>query len=239
MFILHKPTLLYAEDDQECRENCADILHNDFDTVYQAADGKEALRLYHEYSPDIILLDISMPLLDGLEVAKAIRKENQTVPIVILTGYSDRERLLKAVNLKLSAYLLKPLDSMQLRHTLQTLKITIQEAQNKYIRLQGGLYYEPTKMRLFKTHNEEIKLTKKEQLLIDVLSREIGKFVSHDEIIYRVWNDEMPDYRHNKKLTQLVYRLNKKIATCVSKEVQLIENGYSFGYRITLPESQL
>jgi len=116
---LHKPTLLYAEDDQESRENYAYILHTDFDTVYQAADGKEALRLYHEHSPDIVLLDINMPLLDGLGVAEAIRKENQTIPIVMLTGHSDRERLLKAVNLKLSAYLLKPVDII---HLLQTLK---------------------------------------------------------------------------------------------------------------------
>ena len=232
---LHKPTLLYAEDDQESRENYAYILHNDFETVYQAADGKEALRLYHEHSPDIVLLDVNMPLLDGLEVAEAIRKENQTIPIVMLTGHSDRERLLKAINLKLSAYLLKPVDIIHLLQTLKSLVASHTSYKSKRLILRGGLYYDNEKMALFDTRDKEINLTKKERMLVKTLCEKHGEFCHHDEIIYRVWSDEIPDYRHNKKLTQLVYRLNKKIAETVSPGLPLIENGYSLGYRIALP----
>ncbi len=234
---MRKPTLLYAEDDKESRENYTFILQENFSEIYQAGDGGEALFLYHNEHPDIVMLDISMPVKNGLEVAKEIRKNDHTTPIIMLTAHSDKERLLTAVNLQLSAYLLKPVDDAELRHTLETLNLAIEEKQSSFFKLKGGLAYESGKRRLFNPRDEEIQLTKKEQLLLDVLCSEVGKFISHDEIIYRVWNDEMPDYRHNKKLTQLVYRLNKKIATSVSPEVQLVENGYSLGYRVTLPES--
>ena len=62
---MYKPTILYAEDDQEARENLAIILQQYFDIVYTASNGKEALDFYHEKHPDILLLDISMPSLNS------------------------------------------------------------------------------------------------------------------------------------------------------------------------------
>jgi len=81
-------TLLYAEDDLQSRKNYAFVLEEYFSEVYLAEDGREALDIYHEKKPDVLLLDISMPFIDGLDVAKAVRTTNKDIPIIMLTAHA-------------------------------------------------------------------------------------------------------------------------------------------------------
>ena len=90
---MHKLTLLYAEDDNETRENYAFVLKQYFHKVYTAKDGKEALSIYNEMKPDILLLDISMPLVNGLDMAKEVRRYNETIPIIMRTAHSEHDKL--------------------------------------------------------------------------------------------------------------------------------------------------
>ena len=112
-------TLLYAEDDPQSRKNYAFVLEEYFAEVYLAEDGREALDLYHEKKPDVLLLDISMPFINGLDVAKTVRKENKEIPIIMLTAYSEQDMLMRAVNLKLEEYLLKPINDKSLTQSLE------------------------------------------------------------------------------------------------------------------------
>ena len=123
-------TLLYAEDDPQSRKNYAFVLEEYFSEVYLAEDGREALDLYHEKKPDVLLLDISMPFIDGLEVAKTVREKNKEIPIIMLTAHSEQDILLRAVNLKLEEYLLKPINERDLRRVI--LKV-IKEIQNSNV----------------------------------------------------------------------------------------------------------
>ncbi len=111
-------TLLYAEDDPQSRKNYAFVLEEYFSTVYLAEDGREALDLYHEKKPDVLLLDISMPFIDGLDVARAVREKNKDIPIIMLTAHDDKEKLLTAIPLGLSKYLLKPINHESLTQTV-------------------------------------------------------------------------------------------------------------------------
>ena len=111
-------TLLYAEDDLQSRENYAFVLEEYFSKVYLAEDGREALELYHDKKPDILLLDISMPFIDGLDVAKAVREENREIPIIILTAHSEQSKLMRALSLRLEEYLLKPIDDEKLQKVI-------------------------------------------------------------------------------------------------------------------------
>jgi len=216
---MHKPTALYAEDDRETRENFIILLHQYFDTVYSAANGKEALNLYHQEKPDILLLDIDMPYLNGLDLAKTIRQTDSTTPIVIVSAHSDREKLLYAVGLKLDAYLLKPIDAIQFQETMNMLIKQIQE--NEIVCLRKNLIWNKyTTTLTYK--NKPLKITKKECLLI-----------SHDELIIHVWYNDIPDHSHDNKLIQLVYRLNKKLIQQLSPNTHLIENSYMLGYKIS------
>ncbi|OQX49718.1 MAG: hypothetical protein B5M46_04050 [Epsilonproteobacteria bacterium 4484_20] len=226
---MHKPTVLYAEDDRDTRENFITLLHQYFGTVYTAGDGKEALELYREHAPDILLLDITMPQLNGLDLAKIIRQDDPDIPIVILSAYSDREKLLSAVNLKLEAYLLKPLDETRFKETMSRL---IKQIQEKEITSLGKHLTWDKNYTNLTYKGEPIKLTKKERLLLEILTKHIGKYVSNDELIIHIWQDDIPDHSHDNKLIQLIYRVNKKLTQKLSLDTHLIENSYTLGYRI-------
>lgn len=226
---MYKPTVLYAEDDQETRENFLIILQQYFDTVYAAKNGTEALSLYYDKKPDILILDISMPCLNGLDVAKTIRQDDPNIPIVILSAYSDKEKLLNAVNLKLEAYLLKPIDNNILKKTIK--KLIHQIECKEIIYLREDLVWNHSSATL--SYKEtQIKITKKERLLLQILTQHIGQYVSNDELIIHIWQDDIPDHSHDNKLIQLIYRLNKKVTQILHFDTHLIENGYTSGYRI-------
>jgi DNA-binding response OmpR family regulator len=223
----NKPTLLYAEDDKESQENYAFILNEYFSKIYLASNGEEALTLFHKHLPDMLLLDISMPLLNGLDLVEIIRKTHPKIPIIMLTAHSDKERLLKAVDLKLDGYLLKPISVAQLKEALLS---QIDRKQKKDIIYFGTDLIWNGDDLFFK--NQLIKLTKKERFLIQYLCKHYGQYVLHDDLIIHIWNDEIPDFRHNKNLIQLVYRLNKKINPMMQSHHVFIENSYKHGYKI-------
>ncbi len=222
-------TLLYAEDDTQSRKNYAFVLEEYFSTVYLAEDGREALDLYHDKKPDVLLLDISMPFVNGLDVAKAVRKENKDIPIIMLTAHADQEKLLTAIPLGLSMYLLKPIDSKSLTEAVLNV---IRMIQNRdIILLKKKLSWNKINSNLF-YDEENIKLTKKEHKLMMLLINSIGEYFAHNTLIIQIWDNEIPDASHDNKLHQLVYRLNKKINAVTNSDTQLIENTYTLGYRI-------
>ncbi len=226
---MHNLTLLYAEDDPQSRKNYAFVLEEYFSTVYIAEDGREALDLYHEKKPDVLLLDISMPFVDGLEVARTVRKKNKEIPIIMLTAHSEQEILLRAIDLKLEKYLLKPIDDRSL--TDAVMKV-IREIKNRdIIFLKEDLLWNKANSNLF-YDEENIKLTKKEHKLMMLLINSIGEYFMHDMLIIQIWDDEVPNVSHDNKLHQLVYRLNKKINNVTNSNTPLIENSYTLGYRI-------
>jgi len=108
MDILKRHSILYAEDEGIVRMNIVKQLQHYFHTVHIAKDGTEALSLYTDQKPDILLLDINMPKKSGLEMAAEVRKENENIPILILTAYTQIPMLMEAVELNLTKYLVKP-----------------------------------------------------------------------------------------------------------------------------------
>jgi DNA-binding response OmpR family regulator len=226
---MHNLTLLYAEDDTIIKDNFLLLLKNYFSDIYVANNGQTALDLYLDKKPDIVILDIYMPKLDGLSVAKYIRNKDEETPIIMITGHSDRELLLDAVNLKLEAYLVKPIDFTILNNTLT--KIIEKMTVNQNIKLRDNLIWD-TQHQILKQNEKIIKLTKKERLAMDILARNVNKYVSNDALIYHIWDDEIPDNSHDNKLIQLIYRLNKKITEQTDVEEKLIKNSYTLGYRI-------
>jgi DNA-binding response OmpR family regulator len=226
---MHDLTLLYAEDDDLIRENLLYILKDYFNTIHVSKDGEEVMDLYHSKNPDIVILDICMPKTNGLEAAKLIRHENETIPIIMLTGHSDRERLLDAVNLKLEAYLVKPIDYTQLDNIL---KKTIERLkEDDIIPLRKELTWD-AQTQILRYKSDVIKLTKKEKLTLAVLAQNTDHYLPNDALIYHIWHDEIPDESHDNKLIQLIYRLNRKIDEQTDYRDKLIENSYTLGYRI-------
>ncbi len=89
--------VLYAEDDIGVRKNVAEMLTLLFKEVYVACDGKEAYKLFEENLPDIVITDIKMPRLSGIELAKKIRKKYEKTQILIISAHTEVDYMLEAV----------------------------------------------------------------------------------------------------------------------------------------------
>jgi len=110
--LLKRLTLLYVEDDDVIRTELSELLANFFSNVYVSKDGKEGLRTYLENQDniDIILTDVNMPALSGIEMIKKIRGINSKVPVIFATAHSDNEFLAEAIKLRVQEYVVKPID---------------------------------------------------------------------------------------------------------------------------------
>lgn len=102
--------LLYVEDNKNTVDTVQTVFGSIFNKLFIAHDGKEGLKYFEENHIDIIITDISMPNLNGIEMCKQIRKKSKKVSIIFLTAFSDRETLLDTINLQIDGYLVKPIN---------------------------------------------------------------------------------------------------------------------------------
>jgi len=123
-------TILYVEDNKDAQEQLKMILEDDVKEFYQAYNGEEGLTLYREKRPDIILSDINMPLLDGLAMAKEIRKIDAEQPILIVSSFDDKDTLLKAINIVIDGFIRKPIDMKELEFQLNKIAKNLQNKIN-------------------------------------------------------------------------------------------------------------
>ena len=219
-------TLLYVEDDKELREQFMRILKPKFKEIYEASDGLEALEQYEQYSPDMMLVDINLPKIDGLEVIERVRKHDKTTPILILSAYSDQKKLLRAITLGLSEYLIKPVPHKKLLASLDHMaamrKTTIEE--KNIILLQNG-YFWKKKEKILCYGDEIIPLTKREIIFLEFMLKQVDEIVVFLSIANLIWENEESQIAYSS-LSHLLKRLKKKLPE------ELIENIYGEGYRI-------
>lgn len=103
--------LLYVEDEAIIREQLERLLKRVVKDVITASNGEEGLKAFRENKPDIIVTDIKMPQMTGLEMAREIREIDKAIPIIITTAHSESEFLLEAIEINVSDFLLKPVDT--------------------------------------------------------------------------------------------------------------------------------
>lgn len=106
---LKKLNILYVEDEDEIREQLSNLLSRRINNLYTAKNGEEGVELFKKYQPDLIITDIQMPIMDGLEMAEEIRKVNKSIPIIVITAFNESDYLLKSIDLGISKYLFKPI----------------------------------------------------------------------------------------------------------------------------------
>jgi len=119
-------TILYVEDDLTTQEIIKDILTSSSKEVFIANDGQEGLKLYKEKQPDIVLSDIAMPNMDGLEMSEAIKEINPNQPIALFTAFSESAFLKRAAQLGVATYILKPLNEEQFFNSLNYMALEIE-----------------------------------------------------------------------------------------------------------------
>lgn len=112
--LIRKLKVLYVEDDRVHREELSDYLSRRVGRLYLADDGEQGLEKFEALSPDLVITDLRMPKMSGIELAQNIRKVNKTVPIIVLTALSDKDTILETVKIGILDYVLKPVDVKEL-----------------------------------------------------------------------------------------------------------------------------
>jgi len=131
---LNNFTLLYVEDNTIIQKIVKVILQTHFKEIYITDDGEKGVKLYQEKNPDIVLADISMPNMNGLDMISNIKKLNPNQKIALLTGYNNITYLNKAINMGVDKYILKPIEPKQMLDALEDMveSLKIEYEQKKY-----------------------------------------------------------------------------------------------------------
>ena len=223
--ILKNHSILYVEDEPEIQANIKEYLEGYFQKVYLASNGKDALNIYRQCSPDTLLLDINIPYIDGISLAKEIRKTDKNIKIIMLTGVTDTERLLEATELKLTKYLVKPISPKKFKESMILLASELTDNPINFIHLNNNYIWNLQKKCL--THNGElIALSEKEQKLLELFIQKKGKHVSYEDIMVSVWEESFEKEISIESVKNQVSYLRKKLPK------DSIVNVYGLGYRL-------
>ncbi|MCP4969630.1 MAG: response regulator [Arcobacter sp.] len=220
-------SILFAEDDVNVRKNYKIYLENYFGKIYEANDGYEALNIYKNYKPDVLLLDITMDKLSGLDLIKKVRKYDNDTPIIILSAHSDKEYLFQAVKLNLVDYLVKPISRNDFRSiiesTIYNLDSIKSDNKNNRIIISKDTYWDK-KIRMFFYKNKVLDLTKNERMLFELFLNRKNQIVKPIDISSYVWSEVEHDNLNDGSIRNLVKRLRKKLP------VDIIKSIYGSGY---------
>lgn len=128
--------LLYVEDDKGARATTLEMLHNFFQHIVTASDGEEGLNRFRNDEFDLIITDINMPRLNGLDMLAEIRKTDATVPVMILSAYNEADYFLSSIKLGVDGYILKPVEHIQFLTALSKIieKVKLQKENENYRR---------------------------------------------------------------------------------------------------------
>ncbi|MDD2886495.1 MAG: response regulator transcription factor [Aliarcobacter sp.] len=222
--------LLYVEDDEETIDNIDFFLKRHFNEIIIAQDGEKAFNYFIEKKPDIIILDINIPKLNGLKLASKIREINKKIPIIFLTAFSDKDNLLQAINLHACSYLIKPFRIDELINALNKCKRDFfEENQNPYLKVLNQDFIWDKQKKELSFNGQKISLTKNEISLIDLFVENDFRFFTPEEIHEFIFLDN--DIKDNS-IIQLISRLKRKIINFSGNNNFFIENIYNKGYHL-------
>lgn len=218
---LKKFKILYIEDEDFIRNNAVEYLSYFSDYIYEAIDGIDGYNKYLALKPDIIICDIIMPNMNGIELIEKIRKTDKTTKIIVATARIDTEFLIKAVELQLVKYVTKPLTDKKLSEALEDAIELIDENKN-IIHLSESIVYDSFNKTVF-CNNELVKLTKKELLFLEICIKNNMRATTYKELENYVWEGYMTE----DALRSIIKSLRKKL----SKDV--IINVSGIGYKVS------
>lgn len=225
---MNKGKILVVDDEASIRQIVEARLNMAGFEVVTAADGEEALAIYGKERPDLIVLDIMMPRMDGLQVCREIRKQN-SVPIIMLTAKGEIPDRINALEMGADDYVTKPFSPRELearikavlrRTMLSPLKPASIEVENILIDL--------IKRQVF-LKGERVKLTEMEFSLLELLVLHPGKPFTRNEILQQVWGYRSNQYSDTRVVDVHVSRLRSKLEADVS-EPELILTARGTGY---------
>ena len=219
--ILKNLTVLLVEDDSDSKKIMHDVLSDNFEKVFTAQNGDEGLKKFKKYNPNMVITDAFMPISDGLDMTRYIKEISKDTPIIVLSAHSEKETLLKAIDVGVDKYLIKPIMVDDLLNTLENVAKNKIET-SSIIQVANGYSFNKIKRVLIRD-GVEISLTKKELAFISLLIKRLGTLVLHDEIKSVVWVGESVT---EAAIRTFVKRVRDKVGN------NFIKNVPGLGYKI-------
>lgn len=208
--ILKNLNILYIEDEENIKINMKKVLLLLCENVFDASNIEEAKQIIKKQRIDIIISDINLPDTNGIEFIKELRKTDKTIPVILLSAFTDTKYLLEATKLKLVDYLTKPVDFKTLNNSLYTCVEDILDNSRYIISFKNNIQYNVLQKKLFDLDmKEEITLTSKELDLIDFLIKNSNRIVSSEELKSNLWEDYFE--ATDSALKNLLNKVRKKI----------------------------
>ena len=219
--ILKNLTVLLVEDDSDSKKIMHDVLSDNFEKVFTAQNGDEGLKKFKKYNPNMVITDVFMPISDGLDMTRYIKEISKDTPVIVLSAHSEKETLLKALDVGVDKYLIKPIMADDLLKTIENVAKSKIETAN-IIQVANGYSFNKIKRVLIRD-GVEISLTKKELAFISLLIKRLGTLVLHDEIKSVVWVGESVT---EAAIRTFVKRVRDKVGN------NFIKNVPGLGYKI-------
>ncbi len=212
-------SILYIEDDPNVRKQIREFLLRYCPRVYSCESSEEGLELYQQYKPDILLIDINLPNMNGIDFATEIRKDDEETRIIIYTAYTNPEFTIKAVELGLCRYLVKPVTNEELLSAFE--KALNQLKKRSYFELgEDYIYNKKTTSILHK--NSTILLRKKESEILEFFIEHEGEVLRYDMLENEIWSSGVMT---RDAIRSQVRNIRKKII------VPCLKNIAGVGYR--------
>ena len=208
--ILKNLNILYIEDEKNIRLNIKKTLELFCENVLDAENILNAKEILTTSRIDIIISDINLPDMSGIDFVKEIRISDKTIPIILLSAYTDKEFLLEATKLKLVDYLTKPINFKDLNNALQKCVEEILDNSRYIITFKNNIQYNVSHNCLIDDNKkEEIHLTNKELDLLNFLIKNNNRVCSAEELKSAIWDDYLE--ATDSALKNLLNKIRKKI----------------------------
>lgn len=222
--------ILIVDDDRQIADLIEVYLKNDGYIIDKAGDGMEALKKLEQAPPDLIVLDIMMPKMDGLEFCKYVRKNNQ-VPILMVSAKAEDMDKIMGLMTGADDYMIKPFNPLELAARVKAL---LRRANYKTIGKDDDVLYIESVAIDKRSHGvtaegSEIKLTAREFEILYLLAKNRGRVYASEEIFEKVWNE--PGEGSIKTVMVHISNLREKLEAALPGE-SVIQTVWGVGYKI-------
>nr|WP_238549370.1 response regulator [Acaryochloris marina] len=235
----HQQSILVADDEVPIRRILGTRLSKIGYQVYTAADGVEALDVFYDQCPDLIILDVMMPKLDGYGVCQAVRKTSR-VPIIMLTALSEVKDRITGLEMGADDYMVKPFSPKELESRVRCIlrRLSPLKAFNHQMTGVieiGSVQIDTDKRQVFRDH-ERVFLTYKEFNLLALLASRPGETVSRQELLQKVWEYNKDSIVDTRTVDVHMSRLRQKLKEKLGETI-LIHTVRGVGFTLKHGES--
>lgn len=222
--------ILLAEDEPALGQIVSESLEIRNFRVTHVVNGQLAYEQYKQETPDILVLDVMMPIMDGFTLAKKIREENESIPIIFLTAKSQTEDVLEGFHIGGNDYLKKPFSMEELIVRINNLLQRQNVQSTEAVHTLGDYTFNFPQQKLAYSNEAEIMLTHREAHLLYNLIVKKNEVLDRSYILKKLWGSD--DFFNGRSMDVFITKLRKKLAQ--DERIEIV-NVRGYGYKLIAP----